>query len=242
MLTDIIIKELAMFDLVHIITLLVLITITILTIIFARNIKEDSKTYKIVRISVAISLIVFELAYYGWVLFNQKRSLLDINPIGGFCAMTNILTIMYLLTNNKKMANIVFYYTFTGAFFALIFVDIKQLPPHFRFFHYFYIHFTFMLVAIYNYVIGRVKIERKAFNQAALYLFGYTIFIFILGTIFNQNWFYFKESPVKEISDFFGKFWYPPLWILTIYLLINVWYFIFKGIDKIRKKNLIVSQ
>ena len=226
---------LEMFNLLHIITLLVMILIVFLTVMFSRKIKVNSKTDKIIRYSMATFLLVFELTYYIWTLADGN-DFADINPFAAFCGMTNILTIIYLYSNSTKLANYVFYYALTGSFFSLLFVDITHAFPHFRYFHYFGIHFGFSLIAIYNYVIRRVKIERRSFNFASLYLISYTLVILVLDFILDENWFYFKESPVKEISDFFGSF-YPPLWIIVIYLLMNIWYFLFKGIDKLRYRN-----
>ena len=148
-----------------------------------------------------------------------------------------MLTIIYLYTNNKKLANFVFYYALTGTFFAVIFVEVDHVFPHFRFFHYFGVHTGFMLVAIYNYMIGLVKINRKNFDLATLFAAFYAVFIIGLDYSLKENWFYFRESPVVQVSNFFGPYFYPPLWMLAIYLLLNVWYFIFKSIDK--KRNIL---
>lgn len=101
-------------------------------------------------------------------------------PFTGFCATTNVLMIYYLFANDKKIANIVFYYALTGSFFSLIFVSISNSFPHFRFFHYFGVDTGFLLVSLYNYMIGRVKINRKNFNLATLFAIFYSVFIIIL--------------------------------------------------------------
>lgn len=165
----------------------------------------------------------------------EKYRELDIIPFTVFCAMTNILTVYYLLTNNKKMANIVFYYGLTGSVLAILFVNITSVPPHFRFMHYFYNHFMFMLVAIYGFVIGRVKIERKVFNKAVKYLVIYALLLLVVNYSLDQNFFYFKESPLKGISDFLGPVLYPICWMAAIYLLLNIRYFLFKYLSKFKK-------
>lgn len=200
-----------------------------------KNVKENSKADKRIRITIAISLIVFEVTYYYYFLVMEKYRELDIIPFTVFCAMTNILTVYYLLTNNKKMANIVFYYGLTGSVLAILFVNITSVPPHFRFMHYFYNHFMFMLVAIYGFVIGRVKIERKVFNKAVKYLVIYALLLLVVNYSLDQNFFYFKESPLKGISDFLGPVLYPICWMAAIYLLLNIRYFLFKYLSKFKK-------
>lgn len=228
---------LEMFNLQHIITLAVLTLIMVVFIFFVTKVKQDSKQDKVIRYVIASALLIFEICYYIYWIKNG-RSDLEMIPFTGFCATTNVLTIYYLFANDKKVANIVFYYALTGSFFSLIFVSISNSFPHFRFIHYFHNHFVFMLVAVYGYVIGRVKITRKYFNISAFCLFVYTLILLAFDYLLDENWFFFKENPVKIISDFLGPILYPPLWILTIYLLMNVWYFMFKGINKLRFKNI----
>lgn len=229
-----------MFNLQHIITLTVLGIILTLIIIFSKKIKDDSKEDKIVRYVVATSLLLFEIGYYiFWI--SKGRTDLEMIPFTGFCATTNILTITYLYTNNKKLANITIYYALTGSFFSLIFVSISNSFPHFRFIHYFHNHFMFMAVAVYCYIVGKIQITRKNFNRSALYLVIYSVIILIFDTILKENWFFFRESPIKEISDFLGPILYPPLWMVTIYILINGWYFLFKFIDSKRINNIVIE-
>ncbi|MCR1808800.1 TMEM164-related integral membrane acyltransferase [Haploplasma modicum] len=227
---------LEMFNSKHLITLLVLALVTVITVFIARKIDKDSKQDKIIRYMLASSLLILEVTYHVWVISRGEYNL-GMIPFTGFCALTNLLTIYYLYTNNEKIANMVFFYALTGAFFSLIFIDTTYVFPHFRNVHYFYNHFVFLLSAIYSFVVGRVNMERKIFNKSALYLITYTLIILIFDLILKENWFYLFESPVKEISDFFGKVLYTPLWLLAIYLLMNIWYFLFKFLTKFRDKK-----
>ncbi len=219
---------LEMFNGLHMITLLFLIAIT-LVVFYYRDFLVKSKNDRVFRYSLASLLLIFELGYHIWVLTKNEYSYTMI-PLTGFCAMTNVLTIYALFFNKTKMFNILIYYAMTGSLFALLFVDTSYGIPHFRYFHYFIVHYGFLLASFYYAFTKKIEINRRNINIASIYLIIYTIIVLVVDLIVGENWFYFLESPVKEISDFFGSPWYTILWIITIYALLNVWYYLLRGI------------
>ena len=225
--------KLEIFSSMHFITLSFLFILFLITIYLAKKFKNDLKKDKVVRCSLAIFLIVFEASYHIWTLINNGYSV-DMIPFLGFCSMCNVLTIYFLITNNRKVANITIYYAMTGMIFSIIFIDTDYGFPHFRYFHYFLVHFGFFLGNIYYFSSKKLTIDRKNFNKSSLYLISYTMLLLLVNITFDKNYFYLFESPVKEISDFFGKY-YTVLWILAIYLLVTIWYYILKGFIKLEQ-------
>jgi hypothetical integral membrane protein (TIGR02206 family) len=189
------------------------------------------KNDRLFRYILGYSLLVFEIGYHLWVLLDGVYTYTMI-PLTGFCAMTNLLTIYALLFNKHKLFNYIIYYAFTGALFALLFVDTTYGPPHFRYFHYFIVHFGFLLASLYYFVTNRIELIMKNLFIASISLFSYTLLVLIVDLILDENWFYLFESPVKEISDAFGRPWYTILWILSIILLTFMWYLLLKFIKK----------
>lgn len=229
---------LSMFNLGHLITLLILSILLVLIIIFSKKVINNSKTDKVIRYITGSILLAMDIGYHIWIITRNAYSI-DMIPFTGFCSLTNLLTVIYLFTNNKKMASIIVYYAVIGSFFSLIFVDTTYIFPHFRFIHYFFNHFVFLSASIYFYQKDRINLERKTFNKSSLYLISYTLILLVIDYIFNKNYFYLMESPVKEISDFFGKNLYGFLWIIFIYIFMNFWYCLFILIEKIKRKRLV---
>lgn len=158
-------------------------------------------------------------------------------PLTGLCALTNVITIYALLFNKTKLFNYLIYYAMTGSMFALIFVDTTYGIPHFRYFHYFIVHYGFLLASLYYFITNRIQVTFKNYVIASIALFAYTMVILVADIILDVNWFYLFESPVKEISDFFGAPLYTILWIITIIILIFGWYLLLKGIRKLNIKS-----
>lgn len=225
--------QLSMFDVVHLLTLLSLGFI-FLVIYLLRHHLSKPKHDKIFRITLGLILLIFESGFHLWTFTNGGYSYHMI-PLTGFCAMTNVLTIYALLCNKTKLFNYLIYYAITGALFALIFVDTSYGIPHFRYFHYFIVHYGFLLASLYYFITKRVEIKRKHFLKASLMLFIYTLLVLMADLLLKENWFYLFESPVKEISDFFGYPLYTILWLLAIFILISLWYGVLKIMSKFQR-------
>lgn len=228
-------NQLSMFDLLHLSTLFILIIIFIIIYLYKDKLSSP-KNEKTFRYTLGFLLLSFELGYHIWVAMSGTYTI-EMIPLTGFCAMTNVLTIYALLFNKTKLFNYIIYFALTGAMFALLFVDTSYSPPHFRYFHYFIVHYGFLLASLYYFVTNRIEIKLAYYIKASIALFSYTIFILIVNFILNENWFYLFESPVKEISDAFGSPWYTIFWIVSIIILIMIWYRLLRLIKRKRFIN-----
>jgi len=226
-------NKLSMFGSLHLTTLAVFILV-IFVFYFNREKIKNEKFEKIFRITMGVFLLTFESLYHIWVL-SRSAYTIDMIPLTGFCALTNLLTAITLLSGKTKFFNYLIYYALTGALFSLVFVDTTYGIPHFRYFHYFFVHFGFLLSSLYYFFINKIEINLKNMIKASSVLFVYTIVVLIFDIVLNKNWFYLIESPVKEISDAFGTPWYTILWILTIIIITCLWYLLF---DFLKRKKI----
>lgn len=222
--------NLSMFSVLHLITLLVLVLVFLVIYRFKDKLSKP-KNDCIFRITLGFGLLLFEGGFHLWVLSKGNYTYTMI-PLTGFCALTNVLTIYALLTNKTKMFNYIIYYALTGALFALVFVDTDYGVPHFRYFHYFIVHYGFLLASLYYLITKRISVNIRYYLTSSLILFIYTMLVLFANLILKENWFYLFESPVKVISDVFGLPLYTILWILTIILLTYLWYILLKFITR----------
>lgn len=222
--------NLSMFSVLHLITLLVLVLVFLVIYRFKDKLSKP-KNDRIFRITLGFGLLLFEGGFHLWVLSKGNYTYTMI-PLTGFCALTNVLTIYALLTNKTKMFNYIIYYALTGALFALVFVDTDYGVPHFRYFHYFIVHYGFLLASLYYLITKRISVNIRYYLTSSLILFIYTMLVLFANLILKENWFYLFESPVKVISDVFGLPLYTILWILTIILLTYLWYILLKFITR----------
>ena len=239
MFNEVLNDRLSMFNGLHLLTLAFLVLFFVMIYYFRFNMSKDYRE-KTFRLILGLSLLIFEAGYHVWVLTRGAYTR-EMIPLTGFCALTNVLTIYALLANKPKLFNYIIYYALTGAMFALIFVDTTYGIPHFRYFHYFIVHYGFLLASLYYFVTGRIDIKFNYYIKASLVLFAYTLFVLLVDVILKENWFYLFESPVKEISDAFGQPWYTMLWILTIIILTGIWYLLLRFIQQ-RRPQLHLNQ
>lgn len=227
-------NRLTVFGFVHLLTLAVLSAIIVI-FYFIRQKIAGPKFTKVFRISLGVFLLVFEMSYHIWV-YSRGGYWIGMLPLFGFCAFTNLLTIIALLVNKPKMFNYLIYYAIVGAFFSLVFVDTTWTIPHYRFFHYFLVHFGFLMASLYYYFTNRITINFKNFLNATLALLGYTLIMLVLSIIMHENWFFLFENPVKAISDALGAPFYTILWLLFILLFMTFTFFMLSGF-KLKKAH-----
>ena len=228
-------NSIEMFDLTHILTL-VFMTLVIITLCIFKNHFKKKKNDRIFRYSLASFLLVMEIGWHIWNITLNTYTI-DLMPITGLCAIINLLTIIALYTNNRKLISIIFYWAHVGAFFSLVFIDMAYTIPHFRYFHYFFVHFGFLLGNLYYYLTDRLILTRKYINISCIIILSIVLIALPFNLIFDKNYFYLLESPVKEVSDFFGLPWYTICWIIAIGLMLNGIYYMYRGINKLRKIN-----
>lgn len=224
--------KLEMFDGLHLGTLLLFLIIIVLFYIFREKIKNP-RFEKVFRISLGSFLLVFEASYHIWVLSRDYYGL-DMIPLTGFCALTNLFTALSLLTGKHKYFNYLIYYALTGALLSLVFIDTEYVFPHFRYFHYFFVHFGFLLASLYYYFINKIEFTKKNIHRASSSLFAYSMVVLIFDIILEKNWFYMLQNPVKEISDGLGAPWYTILWVLSITVVTYLWYLLLGWFKRVK--------
>lgn len=217
---------LEMFSAAHLLVLAVCIALLTLTILFRKRLASP-RADKIFRYTLGSLLLVFETTFHIWTALSGGYSW-GMFPPFGLCAITNLLTIIALFTDNRKIAGITLYWGLTGAFFSLIFVDITYMPPHFRFFHYFFVHFGFALGGLYFVLTGKLQPTRQGVNRSCLVLAIHSLIIYALDLIFKENWLYMTEPAVSGLPGFLSGPLYTVLWMVLIAGMINMWYGLIK--------------
>ncbi|MGM9665498.1 MAG: TIGR02206 family membrane protein [Eubacteriales bacterium] len=217
---------LEMFSVTHLIVIAVCIVLLACTVIFRKRFASP-KADKVFRFTLASILLIFEITFHIWTAVSGGYSW-NMFPLFGLCATTNLLTIIALFTNNRKIVETTVYWGLCGAFFSLIFVDITYMPPHFRFFHYFLVHFGFALGGLYFVITGKIRPTRKGVNRSCIILLAHSLLIYVLDLIFDKNWLYMREPAIDGLPDFLSGPLYTVLWILLIAGMINMWYGILK--------------
>lgn len=217
---------LEMFSAPHLIILAVCALVLVCTILFRKRLAAP-KADKIFRYTLGGVLLTMETIFHIWTAVSGDYSW-DMFPPFGLCAMTNLLTILALFTDNRKIVEVTLYWGLCGAFFSLIFVDITYMPPHFRFFHYFLVHFGFALGGLYFVITRKLRPTRKGVNRSCLILLVHSLILYPLDLLFHKNWLYMAEPAISGLPEVLSGPLYTGLWILLIAGMINLWYGVLK--------------
>lgn len=185
------------------------------------------KADKAFRFALGSLLLIFETVFHIWTAVSGGYSW-DMFPPFGLCAITNLLTIIALFTDHRRIVEVTLYWGLCGAFFSIIFVDITYMPPHFRFFHYFLVHFGFALGGLYFVMTGKIRPTRKGVNRSCMILLVHSLLIYTLDIVFDKNWLYMKAPAISGLPEFLSGPLYTILWMLLIAGMINLWYGILK--------------
>ncbi|MGM9524263.1 MAG: TIGR02206 family membrane protein [Faecousia sp.] len=213
---------LEMFSVTHFIVIAVCIVLLVCKIAFRRRFASP-KADKAFRFTLGSLLLSFETVFHIWTAVSGGYSW-NMFPPFDLCAMTNLLTIIALFTDHRRIIEVTLYWGLCGAFFSILFVDITYMPPHFRFFHYFLVHFGFALGGLYFVITGKLRPTRKGVNRSCMILLVHSLVIYVLDTIFDQNWLYMKAPAISGLPAFLSGPLYTVLWILLIAGMINLWY------------------
>lgn len=225
---------LTMFSATHFIVIAVCIVLLAATVCL-RKYFASPKADKIFRLTLGSFLLVFETTFHIWTAVRGGYSW-NMFPPFGLCALTNLLTMIALFTDNRKIVSVCIYWALCGAFFSIIFVDISYMPPHFRFFHYFLVHFGFALGCLYYVITGKIRPTRKDVNRSSIILLTHSLVIYVLDVIFEQNWLYMREPAIPELSKVISGPLYTIGWILLIAGMIQMWYGLLKLSIRLAKR------
>ena len=184
------------------------------------------KNDKLFRYGSAAVFIPVDIIYQYWNVHTHPLSL-SMLPLG-FCDITYMLTIYALIRNSSKVANLALYWSLLGGLLAVLAPVITYGPLHFRFFHYFFLHFILIICNLSFVITGKLAVSSKNNYKAILYGNILSFFIFILDFTLDQNWFFMMYCPVRSISDFLGFPLYTVLWPAFSNLCIRITYLALK--------------
>ena len=135
-----------MFSLSHFVILTIFMLIVV--VIFLNRKKMNSENWRKSEVSIAISLILFEITNHLWMYKHAVWKLGRSMPLE-LCNIGLLLAIGLLLTRKKIFFELLFFIAILGATQAIITPALTYDFPHFRFFHFFYAHLMIVWVTLY---------------------------------------------------------------------------------------------
>lgn len=195
--------------------------ITIITAILVFAYRDKLKTFKWkenIRYILAAVLFTNMSVYYTSLIMLQTYDW-KINLPLHFCFITGYLLIYVLVTGNKKLYSVIYFFTFVGPLPAMIWPDLKFNYDRIVFWQFIISHHFMLLSSLYVLTVLEYKICKKDIVKA--YLFGNVIIIVmaIFNGIFKTNYIMMGELPAQIYRIYpFVKYMPPIFWLELVAL------------------------
>lgn len=214
-----------MFSMAHMSAIVGLLLLIILLFVTKKKWKLESRSVRKIERVFAISLLVMEILYHVWIVQSGRWDWGSSLPLE-LCSISLLMTIILLWTGNRHLYDFVFYAGIGGALQAIATPVLDLSFPHFRYFHFFYVHFGIVLTAFY---FTWVKGYRPTFKgiiktMAALNLL--LPVIFALDVLLQGNYMFLREKPINgSLLDLLGPYpWYIiSLEIVAFLIFVCLW-------------------
>lgn len=172
-----------------------------------------------------LSLLLMEVLYHIWLYQSGSWNWSNSLPLE-LCSISLMMTIVLLWTGNKHIYDFVFYAGIGGALQAVATPVLDLSFPHFRYFHFFYVHFGIILTALY---FTWVKGYRPTFKGIIKTMVALNILlpcVFALNMKLQGNYMFLREKPANgSLLDFLGPYpWYIlSLEFVTFIIFVCLW-------------------
>jgi hypothetical integral membrane protein (TIGR02206 family) len=157
-----------------------------------------------VRVGLAAFLVLATTLHVLWVIDNREVVVWEFLPLH-LCDLSIFVALYALATKQRLAAELLYFWTCSGTFLAMVLPAIDRGFPSFRFFIYFSLHggvVVTSLVLIYG--LGLYPDRRsplRAYGLTMLYIVPIAILNFATG----QNYLFLAHKPPEEtLLDYMG--------------------------------------
>lgn len=167
-------------------------------------IRNDERLKRIVRYGILCLLAVPEICLYVWYAVNGLWDPRQTLPLE-LCSISAMLAVVMLWRRSKWLYPFVFFAGIGGAMQAILTPDLDFPYPYFRFFHFFIVHSSIIIAALYMTWIENMKPTWKSIKYVMLGLNAIALFVWFLNTILHSNYMFLMRKPESaSLLDWLG--------------------------------------
>ncbi len=178
-----------------------------------------------VRAGLAGLLLVMTTLHVLWVLDNREVTVWEFIPLH-LCDLSIFLALFGLLGKQRRAAELLYFWTCSGTFLAMILPAIDRGFPSFRFFIYFGLHGGVVIAAIVLVYGMRLYPDRRSPLRAFAMTLAYMAAVAVVNLATGQNYLFLVHKPEQEtLLDYMGPW---PIYIgvalaigLALFYLLN---------------------
>lgn len=197
----------SLFSMEHVSALLLILTIMVM--IFLVRDRVSLKVGNCIRLSLAVLLIVQELALQLWDFANGIWSIQSSLPLH-LCGISLLLTSVMLFTKNRSIYQVAYFWGIAGASQALITPDIYYGFPHFIFFQFFTAHGLIVIGCLWMTLVEGCRPSLTSLAKALAFTNLYALLIGAINYLTGSNYLYLCHKPYNpSLLDYLGAWpWY----------------------------------
>jgi hypothetical integral membrane protein (TIGR02206 family) len=133
-----------------------------------------------------------------------------------FCFITGYLFMYILVTQNRKLYRVIYFFTIMGPLPAMLWPNLSGSYDRFIFYQFFISHHLMMLMSFYTLIVFQYRVEPKDAVRAfgwAVVLFGS---VYGINVIFGTNYIMQSKLPdtVLNLYPFLRSFNVPIFWLI----------------------------
>jgi hypothetical integral membrane protein (TIGR02206 family) len=180
---------------------------------------------KTIRYTLAGIAIFAEVSFQIWQMAHGAWDFADSLPLH-LCRLTNYLGIYVMLTKDKRVFEIAYFWSLSGVV-SVLFPDILHGPDRFRYYHFMISHILFFFNFMYLLFVTDLPLTFQSFKKSFVTLFLLaTVIIIPINNIFNVNYMYLLYPGDTPFTIFWGYGYLVYLigCIGLVMIVITLWY------------------
>lgn len=133
-----------------------------------------------------------------------------------FCFITGYLFMYILISENKKLFRIVYFFTLMGPLPAILWPNLTGTFDRYVFYQFIISHHIMLLMSIYTLVVFRYRVSFRDMIPAFFTAMGIFGVVFCINLLFGTNYIMQQKLPdtVLNLYPFLRQFDVPVFWLL----------------------------
>lgn len=153
------------------------------------------------------------------------------------CRISSILTLVFLKTKNKKLLDIIFYFSLFAIGSLFYPKDVYHFM-HINGISYMINHLITVAMPVFVYIAYDWRPSFKGLKSACLWFSIYLVFIYWLNPIIGGNYFYLVNRPFLNNLTYFQYFIFTFIATYVLYFIIyGLYVYIYHKVTKGAKKK-----
>ncbi len=223
------VQYIPLFGFHHNVYMLLMLGLLIILVVNYQCIKENKES---IRKWVLGASIIQQIGLYSWYIFEMDFDLGESLPFH-ISRVSSILGIIYLITQNRKVLNVLFYFGLYA--YGSFFYPSRVYPGyHLMGLSFFINHAITILLPILVAVISDWRPSRSGVIYSYGWFLLYFIFVYFFNPLVNGNYFYLKYRPF--FAEWPDSIYIPFVLIFTLLIFI-IGYLGARTIEKVVNKR-----